>query len=282
MSEIYHFVIDPLQFPFMLHALVVAVMVGVASAMLSCFIVLKGWSLMGDAISHAILPGVALAEILGIAHIIGAFFSGILCAGFSGYIHRHSRIKETSVMGIVFAGMFALGILMAAQVHTDKHLMHLIIRGNLLGVNNNEFVQILVICSLVIMTILLKWRDFMLHTFDVSHARVVGLPTTHIYYALLIMLSMVIVVAIQAVGVIMIVSLLITPGIMGQMLSKSFAKMMGIAVTVSILSAFFGVLVSFYLNASTAACIVLLQSIGVIVVILLKVIKLALKNVIPV
>lgn len=259
MSELWQTLIMPLQLPFMQQALLAALIVGIVCAVLSCFLVLKGWSLMGDAVSHAVLPGIALAEIISIPYSIGAFVSGTFCALFIGYIREHSRIKEDTVMGIVFSGMFALGILMVNQIETEQHLMH-VIRGNLLGISDAELIETLVICGIVLVAMLLKWKDFMLYCFDPAHARVVGLPVRATHYLLLTMLALTIIASIQAVGVILVVALLIAPGITAFMLTKSFAKLLMIAISVAVISAISGVLISFYLDASTAACIVLSQS----------------------
>lgn len=272
MDSLWQALVAPFQFPFMQHALLAALVVGVVCAVLSCFLVLKGWSLMGDAVSHAVLPGIALAEIIGFTHAIGAFVSGIFAAIFTGYIRENSRLNEDTIMGIVFSGMFALGILMVTQIETDRHLMH-IIRGNLLGISQAELMETLLICGIVFTVVSLKWKDMMLYCFDIAHARVVGLPVQVIHYLLLTLLALTIVASIQAVGVIMVIALLIAPGITGYLLTKSFAKLMIIAIVVAIISAFVGTISSFYLDASTSACIVLTQSALVILALLIHNLK---------
>lgn len=272
MDSLWQALVAPFQFPFMQHALLAALVVGVVCAVLSCFLVLKGWSLMGDAVSHAVLPGIALAEIIGFTHAIGAFVSGIFAAIFTGYIRENSRLNEDTIMGIVFSGMFALGILMVTQIETDRHLMH-IIRGNLLGISQAELMETLLICGIVFTVVSLKWKDMMLYCFDIAHARVVGLPVQVIHYLLLTLLALTIVASIQAVGVIMVIALLIAPGITGYLLTKSFAKLMIIAIVVAIISAFVGTISSFYLDASTSACIVLTQSALVLLALLIHNLK---------
>lgn len=269
MSNLWQALTTPFQFPFMQHALLAAIVVGVVCAVLSCFLVLKGWSLMGDAVSHAVLPGIAIAQIVGFSHAIGAFMSGIFAAIFTGFIRENSRLNEDTVMGIVFSGMFALGILMVTQIETDQHLMH-IIRGNLLGISDAELIETVIICGIVFVTIGLKWKDFMLYCFDIAHARVVGLPVKTIHYTLLTLLALTIVASIQAVGVIMVVALLIAPGMTGYLLTKSFPKLLAIAVAVAIISAFIGTITSFYWDASTAACIVLVQSSLVVIALIFQ------------
>lgn len=255
----FNWIIEPLSFGFMQDALITALAVGAVCAVLSCYLVLKGWALMGDAISHAVLPGIVIAYVAGIPLFIGAFASGLGCALLTGFIKQHSRIKEDSVMGIVFAGMFALGILMFAKVETDQHLLHILF-GDLMGIRPQDKLQALIITSFVIAVFIFKWRDFLLYCFDVSHARVASLPTNILHYSLLSMLALTIVASIQAVGVIMVIAMLVAPGITAFILSKRFSVMLFIAVAVSLVSCFLGVIISFHIDAATAACIVLFQS----------------------
>lgn len=262
-------VIEPLSFPFMQHALITALAVGLVCAVLSCYLVLKGWALMGDAISHAVLPGIVIAYVIGAPLFIGAFVSGLGCALLTGFIKQHSRIKEDSVMGIVFAGMFAFGLLLFAKVETDQHLNHILF-GDLMGIRPQDQFQALLIAALVVLVFVFKWRDFLLYCFDASHARVAALPVSVLHYGLLSMLALTIVASIQAVGVIMVIAMLVAPGITAFILTKQFSKMLFIAITVSLVSCFFGVLISFYVDGATSACIVLLQSLIFCVVLIAK------------
>lgn len=251
--------LDPFQFVFMQRALIVAVVVGVVCAALSCYLVLKGWSLMGDAISHAVLPGIVIAYLLAIPLGIGAFLAGIFCAVSVGFLKENSRIKQDTVMGIVFSGMFAFGLVLFAKVETNQHLLHVLF-GDVLGIKEDDFWQSLAISLIVSLIILLKRRDFLLYCFDPSHARVAGLNTRLLHYGLLVLLSLVIISAMQVVGVILVVAMLITPGITGFVLSKRFETMMAISILTAVLSAVFGVLLSFHWNVATGATIVLLQA----------------------
>lgn len=269
MSSIYHWFIEPFTFPFMQNALIAACVIGVACAMLSCFLVLRGWSLMGDAVSHAVLPGIAIAEVVGFAHPIGAFASGLACAFLTGFIGENSRLKQDTVMGIVFSGMFALGLLMVSRIQTAVHLDH-IIQGNLLGVTSAELKQTVIIAGLVIAVLVIKGRDFVLYCFDASHARVVGLPNKALHYTLLVMLALTIVASIQAVGVVMVVALLVAPGITGFMVSKRFALMTMISIASSLIAAVMGVILSFHYGAATAACIVLVQALLFVAALVVK------------
>ncbi|MGV8927118.1 MAG: metal ABC transporter permease [Ewingella sp.] len=250
---------EPMGFAFMQRALLTAAAISIVCAIFSCFLVLKGWSLMGDAISHAVLPGVVLAYMAGIPLVIGAFSSGVFCAIAAGFIKEHCRVKEDSVMGIVFSGMFAAGLVLFSRVNTEQHLSHILF-GNVLGVTDGEMLQTLIIAALVTLAILIKFKDLMLFCFDPIQAKVVGLPVRFYHYALLCMLALTIVAALQAVGVVLVVAMLITPGITAFLLCNTLPKMMMIAVTTSLLSAVSGTFISFYIDAATGPTIVLIQA----------------------
>ena len=250
---------EPLAFPFMQNALFTALIVAIICAVLSCYLVLKGWSLMGDAISHAVLPGVVAAFWLGLPLIIGAFVSGLLCSLSIGYLKENSRIKEDTVMGIVYSGMFGLGLVLFTKVETDQHLAHILF-GNLLGVSHAELLQTCLIAGAVFLIVFLKRRDFLLYCFDPSHARVAGLSPKRLYYGLLILLALTIVTAMQVVGVILVVAMLISPGITAYLLTNRFEKMMLLAVLTSVLSSTSGTLLSYHINADIGPCIVIVQA----------------------
>lgn len=250
---------EPLVYPFMQQAIIIAPIIGAVCATLSCYLVLKGWSLMGDAISHAVLPGIILAYILAIPLAIGAFVAGIFCAVSVGYLKDNSRIKEDTVMGIVFSGMFAFGLVLFSKVETDQHLMHILF-GNILGIIEQEFWQSLGIALFAFVLIALKRKDLLLYCFDPSHTRVAGLNSKLLHYGLLVILALVIISAMQVVGVILVVAMLITPGITGYIIAKRFDYMLLIAVSTAVFSGIFGVLLSFHLNVATGPCIVLLQA----------------------
>lgn len=259
MSMLFELVSQPLSLPFMQRALLTAMISGTVCAILSCYLVLKGWSLMGDAISHAVLPGVVLAYIVGAPLVVGAFASGLLCAVTTGYIKDHCRIKEDTVMGIVFSGMFAIGLVMFSRIESDQHLSHILF-GNVLGVTAAEFWQCLVISVLVSVVMLVKRKDLLLYCFDPAQARVIGLRVKWLHYGLLSMLALTIVAALQAVGIVLVVAMLITPGITALMLCRNFGAMLVCAVISALFSAFAGTLASFWLDAATGPCIVLIQA----------------------
>ncbi|MDO4442217.1 MAG: metal ABC transporter permease [Moraxella sp.] len=253
------FLTEPLAHTFMQHALICALAVGVVCAILSCFVVLKGWSLMGDAISHAVFPGVVIAAWLGLPMSLGAFVAGLFCAVSVGFLKDNTRIKEDTLMGIVFAGMFALGLVLFAKIDTDQHLKHILF-GNLLGIDKATLMQTLAICGAVLFAVLLKSKDLLLYSFDPHHTKVAGLSPKFLHYGLLILLSATIVVAMQAVGVILVVAMLISPGITAFVLCRRFYPMLLVAVISSCLTSFLGVIISFHLDSATGATIVLLQA----------------------
>lgn len=253
------FILTPLQYPFMQQAMIGALIAGVVCAVLSCYLILKGWALMGDAISHAVLPGIVLAFSAGIPLVIGAFISGLFCAVATGYIKANSRVKEDAVLGIVFSGLFALGLFLFSFTKTDQHLTHVLF-GNILGILPNELLQIIIISSITLFIIIIKRKDFMLYCFDPVQAQVLGLPVKVLHYTLLILLALTIVASLQAVGVILVIAMLVAPGIIGFLLTKRFPIMMIIAIISALLSSFMGVLMSFHIDADTGPCIVLAQA----------------------
>jgi manganese transport system permease protein/manganese/iron transport system permease protein len=243
----------------MIQALLIGALVGAVCSILSCFLVLKGWSLMGDAVSHAVLPGIVLAYIVGIPLAIGAFFSGLICATATGFIKENSRVKEDTAMGIVFTGLFALGLVMFTKIETDVHLNHILF-GSLLGISKEDVIQTSVVGIITLVIILFMRKDLLLFCFDPGQARSIGLNTRMLYYVLLSLLAAAIVVSLQAVGIILVIAMLITPGCIAYLLSDRFNHMLIIAATSAIFSCLMGTYISYFLNASTAGCIILVQT----------------------
>lgn len=259
MDLINTFLLEPLSYDFMQRALLIAILVGAVSAVLSCFLVLKGWSLMGDAISHAVLPGIVIAYVIGLPIAIGAFVAGLFAAISTGYLKDNSRIKEDTAMGIVFTGMFAVGLVMFSRIETDQHLSHILF-GDMLGVTWGDLIETAIIAIGTLVIILAKRRDFLLYTFDPQHARAIGLRVPLLHYGLLAMLSITIVASLQAVGIILVVAMLIAPGAIGFLLAKRFETMLMIAVGVSVGAGILGTLISYAINGATGPCIVLIQA----------------------
>ena len=251
--------LEPLQYGFMVQAMLVAALIGAACAILSCYMVLKGWSLMGDAISHAVLPGIVLAYVLGLPLAAGAFAAGMVCAGSTGWIKNHSRLKEDTIMGVVFTALFALGLVMFTKVQTDVHLNHILF-GSLLGIERGDLIQAVASAGLTLLIVFVTRKDLLLSLFDPNQARAVGLSTTVLHYLLLALLSATIIAALQAVGIILTVAMLVTPGCIAHLLTDRFDRMLVIAVVSAVASSVFGAYISYFLNGSTGACIVLTQA----------------------
>ncbi|HSD93608.1 MAG TPA: metal ABC transporter permease [Methyloceanibacter sp.] len=259
MTMLLDWIVGPLSYPFMQRALGVSLLVAAVCAVLSCYLVLKGWSLMGDAISHAVLPGIVIAYVLGLPLAIGAFAAGLSCALFTGYLKENSRVKEDTVMGIVFSGMFGFGLVLFTKVETDQHLNHILF-GNVLGVTVRDLVETAIIAGGTLLIVLLKRRDLLLYCFDPNQARAVGLPVRVLHYGLLILLSLTIVSTLKAVGIILVIAMLIAPGATAYLLTDRFERMLPIAVAVALASAALGTIISFHMDAATGAAIVLVQA----------------------
>ena len=258
----------PFSFPFMQQAFVIAVLVAVPAALLSCFLVLKGWSLMGDAVSHAVLPGIVLAYVAGLPLALGAFAAGMVCALATGYLKENSRIKEDTLMGVVFSGMFGLGIVLYTKIETDVHLDHILF-GNILGVDWPDVLQSGAIAALVVAAIVLKWRDLLVNAFDPQQARAVGLPVRLLHYGLLSILSLTIVGALKATGMILTIAMLIAPGAIAFLLTDRFGRMLFASVAVAVLASFLGVYLSFFIDSAPAPTIVLLMTVAFVATFLL-------------
>lgn len=251
--------LTPFQYDYMVKAILVSGLIGGVCAFLSCFITLKGWSLMGDALSHAVVPGVALASIFGLPFSLGAFIAGILAALGMGWMKNNSRLREDAVIGVVFTSWFALGLLLISLFPSNLNL-RTIIFGNILGISDADILQVLIISGLALVILLLKWRDLLLYCFDANHARSLGLNVGFLHFLLLALLSATAVAALQTVGACLVVAMLVTPGATAYLLTDRFGKMLGIATTMGVMCGLIGAHVSYYLNGSTGGCIVVLQT----------------------
>ena len=259
----------PFQFPFMQTAFLIVALISVPTALLSCFLVLKGWALMGDAVSHAVLPGIVLAYILGAPLILGAFFAGMVCALATGYLSENSRVKQDTVMGVVFSGMFGLGIVLYVGVETNAHLDHILF-GNMLGISAQELWTTAIIAALVSAALLIKWKDLLLHAFDPAQAQASGLSVTWLHYGLLTALSATIVATLSAVGLILAIGLLIAPGAIAFLLVREFRTMLWVSVLVCLSSSLLGVYTSFFIDSAPAPTIILIQTLMFVAVFLRK------------
>ena len=251
--------LEPFHFVFMQKAFLIAAMVAVPTALLSCFLVLKGWALMGDAVSHAVLPGIVLAYVAGLPLILGAFGAGMVTALATGYLAQNSRVKQDTVMGVVFSGMFGLGIVLYTAITSDIHLDHVLF-GNMLGVQGHDLWTAGLISAAVTAALLLCWRDLMLHAFDPAQARASGLRVGMLHYGLLTALSLTIVATLSATGLILAVGLLIAPGAVAFLLTRSFGRMMAVAAAVCLGAMLSGVYLSYFLDSAPAPTIILMMT----------------------
>nr|WP_086941069.1 metal ABC transporter permease [Thaumasiovibrio occultus] len=252
------FLFTPFNFPFMQTAMVAALAIAVVCGLTSCFLVMKGWSMMGDAISHAVLPGIVLAVILGVPLLLGALVSGLICAILAGVVRSNSIIKQDTALGIVFTGMFSLGLLMFAAIETDQHLQHILF-GNLMGLPLEIMAPLLVTASLVTLLLLVFKKSLVLWVFDTSHASTIGMPIQVIHLGFLTMLAATIVSALHAVGVVLVVAMLVAPGLTAQLVTHRFDHMLVISVLSAVASSFIGLILSFHWDAATGPTIVLVQ-----------------------
>lgn len=251
---------QPFEFGFMLRAFAIMLLLAVPTSLLSCYLVLKGWSLMGDAISHAVLPGIVVAYIINIPLIIGAFVAGMGCALATGFLSGNSRVKQDTVMGIVFSGMFGFGIVLYTSISSDVHLDHILF-GNMQGVSTTDIWTAGLIAVFVSTIILAKRRDFLLHAFDPVQAQAVGLRVGWLHYGLLTLISLTIVATLSAVGIILAIGLLIAPGAIAFLLTKRFHLMLLIAVAATSLASVIGIYASFFLGSAPAPTIILVMTI---------------------
>ena len=251
--------LEPFQFSFMVNALVISTIVAVPCALLSVFLVLKGWALMGDAMSHAVFPGIVLAWIAGIPLAIGAFIAGLFCAVATGYLDDNSSIKRDTIMGIVFSGMFGAGLVLYVSIQSEVHLDHILF-GDMLGVSLSDIMQTAVITLGIALIIGLKWKDLLLHAFDPHQAKASGLNTALLHYGLLCMIALTIVATLKSVGIIFSISLLIAPGAIAILMTRKFSHALWLAVAMSVITSFMGVYLSFFIDSAPAPTIVVLFS----------------------
>ena len=249
---------EPLTYDFMIRALATTVVAAVVCALLSCWVVLVGWSLIGDAVSHAVLPGVVLAYILGLPFALGAVVFGFLAVLLIGVVRDGRRVKEDAAIGIVFTSLFALGLVMLSLTPSQTDLNHIIF-GNILGISDADLVQIGVLVAVVLVAVLVKHRDLTLYAFDPTHAHAIGLSPRRLGALLLGLLASTPVVALQVVGVILVVAMLIIPGATARLLTERFSRMLLIAPLGSAACSAAGIYLSYWIDASPGGIVVLLQ-----------------------
>jgi manganese transport system permease protein len=249
----------PLQYEFMVKAILVSALVGMVCSALSCYMTLKGWALMGDAVSHAVMPGVVIAYVLNIPLAVGAFVFGVGSVVAIGFIQSKTRVKEDTVIGLVFTGFFALGLVLVSKIKSSLDLTHILF-GNVLGISDSDIIQTIVISIITLVTLAVLRKDLILFCFDPTHARSIGLNINFLYYVLLSLLSLTAVAGLQTVGIILVVAMLVTPGATAYLLSDRFDQMMLIAIATGVFSSVGGTYISYHIDGSTGGCIVVLQT----------------------
>ncbi len=257
--------LTPFEYDYMLKAILVSGLIGGVCAFLSCFITLKGWSLMGDALSHAVVPGVSLAWLVGLPFSVGAFFAGMLAALSMGWLRERSRLREDAIIGIVFTTFLAAGLLMLSLFPSNLNLRTIIL-GNILAISDSDILQVILIATVSMIVLGLKWRDLLLYCFDETHARSIGLNTRFLHFLLLALLSATAVAALQTVGACLVVAMLVTPGATAYLMTDRFGRMLTLATVIGASCGLLGAYGSYFLNGSTGGCIVVLQTLVFLVV----------------
>lgn len=250
---------EPFQYRFMQRALLTAMLVGAVCGLLSSYVILKRWSLLGDAISHAVLPGVAIAYLLGLPFFVGAFATGALTSLGIGVIERNSRIKSDAAMGLMFTAAFALGVVIISQIATATHLMHILF-GNVLGVRDSALLLTLFAALLALAVVLLFYKELMIYVFDPVQARSLGLNTGVIHYGLILLLTLTIVASLETVGIILVVAMLVTPGATAYLLVNRLHHMIWLSTLIGVVSAVLGLYLAFHFNVASGGTMVLVVS----------------------
>ena len=255
----WQWLIEPLQAGFMVKAIWVSAFVGVVCAVLSCYITLKGWSLMGDAVSHAVVPGGVVAYALGLPFAVGAFTFGFGATVIIGYVKSQTRLKEDAVIGVIFTGFFAFGLVLATKIPSNVDLFHILF-GNVLGISQSDIIQTLIAGGATLAIILFRRKELLLFCFDPNHAKAIGLNTQLMYYTLLSVLALPIVTALQTAGIVLVVAMRVTPGATAYLLTDRFDHMLAISVATSVISCVLGTYFSYHLDISTGGSIVVLMT----------------------
>jgi ABC-type Mn2+/Zn2+ transport system permease subunit len=254
------FLSEPLTYGFMQRGLVAAILVGVVCAVMGTFVVLKGLAFIGDAVSHAAFPGLVIAYLLGIPLYIGGAIAAVLTALAIGAVSRRGGLRFDTAVGVLFAGTFALGIVLFSTIKNYVADLFSYLLGNVLGISSGDLVQIALLGVIVLAVLFALRKEFLYSTFDPAGAAASGLPVTGLEYLLLGLLGVTIVVSIQAVGIIMVVAMLVTPAATAQLLVVRFGQMLALAVGAAVVSAVVGLYLSFYLNVASGASIVLVET----------------------
>ncbi|MEN5015133.1 iron/manganese ABC transporter permease subunit SitC [Erwinia sp. Eh17-17] len=250
---------EPFHYQYMLNAMWVSALVGGVCAFLSCYLMLKGWSLIGDALSHSIVPGVAGAYMLGLPFALGAFLSGGLAAGSMLFLNQRTRLKEDAIIGLIFSSFFGLGLFMVSLNPTSVNIQTIVL-GNILAIAPEDIIQLAVIGFVSLLILLAKWKDLMVTFFDENHARSVGLNPTRLKLLFFTLLAACTIAALQTVGAFLVICLVVTPGATAYLLTDRFQRLLVIAVAIGSSTSFFGAWISYYLDGATGGIIVVAQT----------------------
>jgi manganese/iron transport system permease protein len=259
MSAVLTELLVPFGYDYMLKAMWVSALVGGVCAFLSAYLMLKGWSLMGDALGHSIVPGVAAAYILGAPFALGAFFAGILAAFAMIFVKQHTRLREDAVIGLVFTSLFALGLLMASIWPTSVSIQTIVL-GNILAIADEDAVQVVIISAVSLAILALIWKDLMATFFDENHARSIGINTTLLKGVFFTLLSACTVAALQTVGACLVIAMVVTPGATAYLLTDRFGRLIVISIAIGAATSFVGAYLSYFLDGATGGVIVTLQT----------------------
>ena len=260
--------LEPFTYGYMLNAMWVSALVGGVCAFLSCYLMLKGWSLIGDALSHAIVPGVAGAYMLGLPFSIGAFFSGGLAAAAMLFLNQRTKLKEDAIIGLIFSSFFGLGLFMVSLSPTSVNIQTIVL-GNILAITPEDTLQLAIIGFVSFAVLIVKWKDLMVTFFDETHARSIGLNTTALKIMFFTLLSASTVAALQTVGAFLVICMVVTPGATAYLLTDRFPRLLVISVAIGSTTSFVGAYASYFLDGATGGIIVVLQTLAFLAVFLL-------------
>lgn len=249
----------PFAYEYMLKAMLIASLVGGVCAFLSAFLMLKGWSLMGDALAHSVVPGVAAAYLLQLPYAAGAFLTGLLAAGGMAVVRQVTTLREDAVIGIVFTAFFAAGLLMVSLNPLSVNIQSIVL-GNILAIDDDDAIQVAIISLVSLAVLLLRWKDLVLVFFDEVHARVVGLSVTRLKVLFFMLLAACTVAALQTVGACLVIAMVVTPGATAYLLTDRFGRLLVISVTMGAATSFIGAYLSYFLDGATGGVIVVLQT----------------------
>jgi len=254
------FLLEPLNYSYMRNAIFVSSLVGAICAFLSCFVIMKGWSLIGDALSHSIVPGLAGAYILGLPFTLGAFISGTAAASAMLYLNEKTNLKEDSIIGIIFTSFFAIGLFIVSISPTPINIQTIIL-GNILSITPQDTLQLILISIITLLILILKWRDLMLLFYDENHAQTMGLNIKFLKLIFFVLLSVSTVAAMQTVGAFLVIAMIVTPGATAYLITDKFSRLILISIFVGIFSCAFGTYISYFIDGATGGVIILVQTI---------------------